>query len=361
MIKNFIKNILIKAKYPALTRKKFAGKVDGVSKRKRLIMIGTPNFGNLGDHAIAEAETKFIADFFPEYEYIEISFLLYKYDKAGILQRINSDDVILLHGGGYLGTLWVSAQEMVEDVVDTFKENQIILFPQTIFFDSSMEASEIYERSKNIYEKHPRFTMFLRDLASYHFAQENYPKINIVLVPDIVTYLEESESYDRNGVLLCMRNDKEKVNYSEFLRNVENILESESINFEYTDTNLDMKIDEYSRDMYLQSKFEEFSKAKLVITDRLHGMLFCLITGTPCLALNNISKKVEGAYYWLSDNENFAHIELLENDDVENFTKEELEKVLEKALNKVAEKYSNTYLLENLSPIKKIISLALEN
>ena len=37
-----------------------------------------------------------------------------------------------------------------------------------------------------------------------------------------------------------------------------------------------------------------------MITDRLHGMVFSAITGTPCIAMDNVSHKVYGAYQWLS-------------------------------------------------------------
>ena len=48
-------------------------------------------------------------------------------------------------------------------------------------------------------------------------------------------------------------------------------------------------------------KWEEFKHARLVITDRLHGMIFSAITGTPCVALNNSNGKVGFEYEWLKN------------------------------------------------------------
>lgn len=56
----------------------------------------------------------------------------------------------------------------------------------------------------------------------------------------------------------------------------------------------------FQRKKVLQKKWNEFSSVQLVVTDRLHGMVFSAITGTPCIALDNISHKVYGAYQWLS-------------------------------------------------------------
>ena len=44
---------------------------------------------------------------------------------------------------------------------------------------------------------------------------------------------------------------------------------------------------------------QEFCSAKVVITDRLHGMIFAAITETPCIVFNNYNHKVEGTYQWI--------------------------------------------------------------
>ena len=46
-----------------------------------------------------------------------------------------------------------------------------------------------------------------------------------------------------------------------------------------------------NREQLLKQKIEEFQSAELVITDRLHGMIFSVITGTPCIAFDNLMRK----------------------------------------------------------------------
>lgn len=53
------------------------------------------------------------------------------------------------------------------------------------------------------------------------------------------------------------------------------------------------------REDALNAKLSEFSSVKLVITDRLHGILFCAITGTQCIVINSRSPKVRGCYEWI--------------------------------------------------------------
>ena len=49
----------------------------------------------------------------------------------------------------------------------------------------------------------------------------------------------------------------------------------------------------------VEKKLEEFKMAKLVVTDRLHGMIFAAITGTNCIVLNSRSRKLKGCYEWI--------------------------------------------------------------
>lgn len=53
----------------------------------------------------------------------------------------------------------------------------------------------------------------------------------------------------------------------------------------------------------LNQSWTQMAESELVITDRLHGMIFALLTGTPCITILSKSPKVEGVYNeWLKDN-----------------------------------------------------------
>ena len=53
------------------------------------------------------------------------------------------------------------------------------------------------------------------------------------------------------------------------------------------------------RTQILDKFMGEIGGKELVITDRLHGMIFCAITGTPCVVINSKSPKVRGCYEWI--------------------------------------------------------------
>ena len=48
----------------------------------------------------------------------------------------------------------------------------------------------------------------------------------------------------------------------------------------------------------------------MMVTDRLHGMIFAAITSTPCIVVTSKSPKVKGVYEWIK---HLPYIKLVEN------------------------------------------------
>ena len=64
-------------------------------------------------------------------------------------------------------------------------------------------------------------------------------------------------------------------------------------------------------------KFKDFQKYELVITDRLHGMVFCAISGTPCIVFGNYNQKVKGTYEWIKNLPYIKYIDSMDNINLE--------------------------------------------
>lgn len=331
--------------YSKLTKEKFQN-----NSKSRIILLGSPDSANLGDHAIAEAEKKFIEEQFPNASYLEFSLRHFKYELNSIKGNITNSDIILIHGGGFLGNLWIEAEEMVRTIIKEFPNNKIIVMPQTIFFDERFNKEEELEKSKEIYIQHKNITFFLREKQSYDFMKDNFDSsIDIKLVPDIVTYLEiPNKNTRKNEVLYCFRTDKEKVNHSKVVNKVTKIIQDKHINIDHTDTVLEKEVTEEDRLKHLYDKFNQFQSYDLVITDRLHGMVFSLITGTPCIALNNASGKVLNVYEWIKE---VPYIKCIDNP-----SKGELSALIEELLALDEMHYNNKLVTENFKPLIEEIS-----
>lgn len=267
---------------------------------KKIIFFGTPEHDNLGDHAIAYAMHKFLREQLPDYKIIEVSTYRYAVYLEALQKCVNHNDIIVLSGGGNFGDQYLDEENMRRAVISTFKHNKIILFPQTVFFSKSETGMREFARSRDVYSQHGQLFLVARETYSYEVLKENFPKNEILLTPDIVFYLDETNSeVERKGALVCLRNDVEGVLPPDQIDNIKQVCRMAFDSVVVTDTVTFKRIPVERREQELRMKWDEFRKAEVVITDRLHGMVFAAITGTPCIVLSNYNYKVRGTYDWI--------------------------------------------------------------
>ncbi|MBQ4135216.1 MAG: polysaccharide pyruvyl transferase family protein [Methanocorpusculum sp.] len=279
----------------------------------RFILIGSPEHRNLGDHAIAEAERNFFAKHFPDTPLVELSGPCYRSLPEITQSKIRPDDIICITGGGFLGSLWMIEEDMVRDVLQSFPDNQVIIFPQTVYFEDTVHGKEELAKSKKIYGECKNLKIFLREKKSYDYVIENFDisKDRVFLIPDMVLSITANSAAgtNRDSILLCLRGDKESCLSENLKSNLTSSLENFGCRISCVDTVVQREVSLSERKQELDSIFQTFSSAKLVITDRLHGMLFAVITGTPCIAMNQVSGKVAGVYEWIKDLEYVSFVE----------------------------------------------------
>lgn len=271
------------------------------TRTKRFLLVLTPQYGNLGDHCIAMAELQYFRDNYSNYKVDEIPFDQLNPLSIRIIKKYSKNySAIFITGGGFIGSLWKIHDKKVNIILNLLKKNKIIIFPQTFFYFNDKE----YNRRINTYLKCKQLVLCVRDESYNSF--EN--RLNYYSIPDMVLYLNYSNlNLQRKGILLCFRNDKEKIsNTDDIYSKLKNENNDDIL---ITDTVLPHKVCLPERQIFVENKIREFASSELVITDRLHGMLLAVITGTPCIAMNNISRKVEGVYNkWL---QNFKYIKVV--------------------------------------------------
>ncbi|KAB7789553.1 polysaccharide pyruvyl transferase family protein [Bifidobacterium leontopitheci] len=281
----------------------------------RNLLFCVPEHCNIGDHAIAYAERRLLAD--SDRPLLEFGGNMARVLKC-IREFVTPDDVIFLHGGGNMGTLYQNEEQYRCDIISMLPHNKIILFPQTISYDDTPHSQQYLRHTKSVYGRHKDLHLVAREAVSYDRMREYYPKNDVRLTPDIVLSLTDqatAASEDRHGILLCMRGDVEKTTTASAQSTIEAAAKATGEHVAYTDTTIPdkyMPIYKERGEELVLGKFDEFRKAKLVVTDRLHGMIFSAVTGTPCIAMNNSTGKVGFEYQWLKD---FPYIAFAENAD----------------------------------------------
>lgn len=275
-------------------------KYKNLKDKKKIFIFGSPHHGNLGDQAIVVAEYKFLKDNCPEYEIIDIDISIY-YKHIKIIKRyINDSEIIFLHGGGNFGNQYIFDENIRRNVIENFPNNKIMLFPQTMYFTNNENGKMELEKSKKIYGAHSNLILVAREEVSFKLMKENFKNNTIILTPDIVLYLDKSKKeLNRSGALFCLRSDVESKLSEVEKKEILELLRANYNNVKITDTTVKQLIRKDEREYILNSKFDEFRNAELVITDRIHGMVFAAITATPCIALSNYNQKVSGTYEWI--------------------------------------------------------------
>lgn len=268
---------------------------------RNIFLIGSEDAGNLGDHQIAVSMQEFFHVYFPRYRVIELPASDYEYQLAKKAKYIRNRDWICLPGGGNLGDIYPYSESIRRNIIQRFPKNKIIIFPQTIYFSDTETGRLEKEKTITIYNRHAKLKLFTRDRESFQRAKEIFQG-ETALFPDIVLFSDyRQQTEDRNGILFCIRRDKESVLTEKDKKELERQAEYLKKDYKYIDHQYAYDIPVSKRKMYLDTIMEEYRKVGLVITDRLHGMIFAVITGTPCVVFDNYNRKVSGVYQWVKD------------------------------------------------------------
>ena len=282
--------------------KTFGKEIDAVHEKhgQAIVIMATPVHGNLGDHAIVYAELSLLAEMNMEGRVVEIANDEYRVARKQIRKKIFDTDLIIIDGGGNLGTLWPWEDDKIADIIREYHKNPVCIFPQTCYYDAGQDAQERTGRNRECYCNAWNLLITLRDMRSYEYCQRHFSGTKSLLVPDIVLYLSSKlrmpETANRNGILLCFRSDRERMLTTIEVDRLKVDIGRQGISCKEVSTIRKHRVDRHSRYRELSQIWKEFASAKLVITDRLHGMIFAAINNTPCLAVDNISRKVSGVY-----------------------------------------------------------------
>lgn len=269
--------------------------------KRRIFFFLAADYGNLGDVAITYAQKKFLADRFPDSEVVEIPISSTLSGIKSIKRLIRDDDVVVIVGGGNMGDIYDDIEFLRQLVIKSFKKNKIISFPQTVEFSQTFSGRIALKVASRLYNSHRYLTLLAREQVSFHLMRQYFPKNEIRLLPDIVMTLDERQpDVSRRGVLLCLRNDSEKK--YDVADAIKEHLKGNGIPFKCFDTHIGNRtLTEKERKRELKSFWFAFAHSEYVITDRLHGMIFAFITGTPALVIPNSNHKIQSSYEWIKD------------------------------------------------------------
>lgn len=271
--------------------------------KKRIFLIGTPEYQNVGDHLITLAEYQFLKKYYPDYYVIEITNEDYMFNKLRLKNLVKSSDLLMITGGGFLGSIWFHGHfNEVLDLIEAYQNNKIIIMPQSIYFSDDSFGKDIKAMTQRIFDRCD-LKVCLRDIYSYERMRAlGTIKCEFGLFPDIALFYKNKQHQNKridDRVGWFLRQDKESIITPTVLNDIKEVFINDGKILCESTMQYDSIILKENRQLVVDEKLGEISTYELVVTDQLHCMISCYLTKTPCIALNNISKKVDGVYQWI--------------------------------------------------------------
>lgn len=296
---SFIKQKLYYNNYQFAAHYQLIEGIFRIDRPPAFILLNSPDYPNIGDHAIALAVRKFLKSLDKTRDIYEITSSHYR--NSNIREYIKENDILILTGGGYLGSLWIFLEDTVRNIIINHPNNPIYIFPQSLYFEDSDFGKRERQLTQQIYNQHKMLTVCLRDPLSYKLANDIFgDHVRKLFLPDMVLLLDYSqEQFQRSGSLLCLREDRESVINKENKKLINEELQKNFNHVGFVSNICENTIDMTNREEAVSKFIKKLKTAEVVITDRLHTMLFCAISQTPCLATDNLNKKVLGLYEWI--------------------------------------------------------------
>lgn len=169
------------------------------------VYLDLPYHSNLGDTLIWQGTL----DFLKQIPYKCLYSCSVNGKKYGNIIKKNHNPIILFHGGGNFGDLWVLHNNFRKKIISEFPNHKIIVLPQTVFYNDIKHLEE----DAQFYYKYPNVVICARDDISYKILKDNFPKNTIYLLPDMAFYMNIGKikkfTYEKKDSLFVKRMDKE--------------------------------------------------------------------------------------------------------------------------------------------------------
>ena len=138
-------------------------------------ILDFPDYPNVGDSVIYLGQLRVLREVFQ----CEPTFVSKIKNHKDDIESFGSTDVIFLTGGGNFGDLWPAHQLFREHIIARYPNHKIVQLPQTLLF----KDHEALEHCANVINRHPDFTLLVRDERSYRIARDAFDCV-VKLCPD---------------------------------------------------------------------------------------------------------------------------------------------------------------------------------
>ncbi len=320
-------------------------------------LLDYPSYSNIGDHLIWLGSVLYIFQH-RKAKIDYVSSIGNGFSESDFLNR-SKGGPIFLNGGGNFGDIWPAFQIFREKIIEQYRDRSIVILPQTIYYSSE----EALEKSAQVLNKHPDLTIFVRDDRSFAIAQQAFFKCKVYKAPDMAFQMVDlpktniNSSHSNQTLYLCRKDAEMNKKFKPKNISVENLDVDDWISFNwmgkipkgwiYVPGLVRLIREGWQRGLktpqewasrqawqwlhpdsfvfnqvhrpelhrkswgYMHSGIYQLQNYNLVITNRLHVHILCLILNIPHILLPGSYYKIPAFYDTWTSEIPFCH--LIEN------------------------------------------------
>lgn len=273
----------------------------------KVALFDFPNHPNVGDNAIWLGEEVYLRT----RRDLGVSVVDDCEIRHRTLPTLSASTVVLIHGGGNLGDLWLHHQELRERIVSHYRSHRIIQLPQSIHF----EHSRNHTQCQRVLSSHRDFHLLVRDSASLELGQWLHDGAT-TLCPDMALCLGRLPRITEplHSVLALLRTDKEGVTRDapwqpmkdtmvvDWLSEASSVTQRLARRVDRLQAHYPRRLtalysikrrlyDRLARERLIRGS-RLLESGKVVITNRLHAHILCSLMEIPHVVLDNNYGKI---------------------------------------------------------------------
>ncbi len=288
--------------------------------KRNCALIDFPDHPNIGDSLIWLGELRALAQLGVRIRYVSGE---NNYDPQALRRRLTDDTVILIHGGGNFGTLYARHQRLRERVLEDFPGHPTVQLSQSIDY----EPGEALARMQRIVAEHRAFKILVRDERSHRFSLDHFD-CPTEMCPDFALMMgsQRARREPHTDIFILARSDKEKsADWSTALktRPPDGWLTSDWLEPGFAEARLakgtriahsvarktvgsmahtDVLDSLWQRSYRMVSEMRTrrgidlLTQGRVVLTDRLHAHVLCVLLGQPHVVLGDSQGKIRAFY-----------------------------------------------------------------
>lgn len=226
-----------------------------------------------------------------------------------LVQQASPEDLVVIHSSGDFGSKYRrdsgSWHVKRKTILSSFPNHRIIHLPTTVYYENDVNGKNTLDEDRISYQRND-LVLLCREEKSLHIAGPLGCRKRFF--PDVVFYLKPRLiPQEKQGALVILRELESQFSDDQRDQIRAHIASTVKIGLDEDIHVAKLPLLRCMMEKYMDSVFQIYQRHEVVVTDRMHAMIFAVINQIPCVALDDaIPHKISGYKHFLSKSVHFV-------------------------------------------------------